>query len=79
LFAIKLAGTIGFLWWVLSGLEENESLGRSFQTALRSPLWVAYGLSMALISLVANAVRWQCLLWFAQVLCFVWIAVHKQQ
>jgi hypothetical protein len=63
LFAIKLAGTIGFLWWVLSGLEENESLGRSFQTALRSPLWVAYGLSMALISLVANAVRWQFLLW----------------
>jgi uncharacterized membrane protein YbhN (UPF0104 family) len=63
LFAIKLAGTIGFLWWVLSGLEENESLGRSFQTALRSPLWVAYGLSMALISLIANAVRWQCLLW----------------
>lgn len=62
LFAIKLAGTIGFLWWALSGIEENESLGRNFQAALRSPLWVAYGLGMALLSLVASAVRWQFLL-----------------
>jgi glycosyltransferase 2 family protein len=63
LFTLKLAGTIGFLWWALSGIEENASLTQNFKTALRSPLWVACGLGMAFLSLLANAVRWQFLLY----------------
>lgn len=62
LFALKLAGTVGFLWWALSGIEDKQTLAENFHRALRSPLWVAYGLGMALVSLLANALRWQFLL-----------------
>jgi glycosyltransferase 2 family protein len=62
LFALKLAGTVGFLWWALSGIEDKHTLAENFHRAMRSPLWVAYGLGMALISLLANALRWQFLL-----------------
>jgi uncharacterized membrane protein YbhN (UPF0104 family) len=62
LFALKLAGTVGFLWWALSGIEDKHTLAENFHRALRSPLWVAYGLGMALISLLASALRWQFLL-----------------
>jgi uncharacterized protein (TIRG00374 family) len=62
LFALKLAGTVGFLWWALSSIEDKQTLVENFHLALRSPLWVAYGLTLALISLLANALRWQFLL-----------------
>jgi len=62
LFALKLAGTVVFLGWALSGIDENQSLAENFKRALRSPQWVTCGLAMALISLLANAVRWQFLL-----------------
>lgn len=62
LFALKLAGTVGFLWWAFSGIEDKHSLAENFQRALASPLWVACGLGLALLSLLANALRWQFLL-----------------
>ncbi len=62
LWVLKLAGTILFLWWALSGIEDKQSLGENFQRALRSPQWVLFGLGMAALSLLANALRWQFLL-----------------
>ena len=62
LFVLKLAGTVLFLWWAFSRIEDKNTLVENFYRALRSPFWVCFGLSMALLSLMANAFRWQFLL-----------------
>jgi hypothetical protein len=62
LFVLKLAGTVLFLWWAFSRIEDKSTLGDNFYRALRSPFWVFFGLAMALFSLLANAFRWQFLL-----------------
>ncbi len=62
IFLLKLAGTILFLWWAFSQIEDKSTLADNFHRALRSPFWVCFGLSMALFSLLANAFRWQFLL-----------------
>ena len=62
LFLLKLAGTVLFLWWAFSQIEDKSTLADNFYRALRSPFWVCFGLSMALFSLLANAFRWQFLL-----------------
>ncbi len=62
LFLLKLAGTVLFLWWAFSQVEDKNSLSENFFRALRSPFWVCFGLSVALFSLLANAFRWQFLL-----------------
>ena len=62
IFLLKLAGTILFLWWAFSQIEDKSTLADNFYRALRSPFWVCFGLSMALFSLLANAFRWQFLL-----------------
>lgn len=61
-FALKLLGTVGFLWWALSGIEDREGLRANFRTAMGSPGWVGLGVGYAFVSLLANAVRWQFLL-----------------
>lgn len=61
-FLLKLAGTVLFLWWAFSQIEDKSKLADNFRQAVRSPFWVCYGLSMALFSLLANAFRWQFLL-----------------
>ncbi len=61
-FLLKLAGTILFLWWALSMIEDKTALGENFSHALRSPYWVAAGIFMAFLSLLANAFRWFFLL-----------------
>ena len=62
IFLLKLAGTVLFLWWAFSRIEDKSTLSENFYRALRSPFWVCFGLSMALFSLLANAFRWQFLL-----------------
>ena len=62
LFLLKLAGTILFLWWALSRIEDKQLLAANFNRALRSPLWVAAGLGMAFLTLLASALRWFLLL-----------------
>lgn len=62
LFLLKLAGTSLFLWWAFSQIEDKKALAENFSMAIRSPFWVALGLAMALLSLVANAFRWNFLL-----------------
>lgn len=62
LFALKLAGTVLFLWWALSNIPDKHSLVENFQRALLSPRWVTFGLGMALLCLLASALRWQFLL-----------------
>lgn len=61
-FLLKLAGTVLFLWWAFSQIEDKSTLTDNFYRALRSPFWVCFGLAMALFSLLANAFRWQFLL-----------------
>ena len=62
LFLLKLAGTVGFLWWALSRMDGQQSLAENFQLALRSPWWVAAGIAFAFVSLFAGALRWLFLL-----------------
>lgn len=62
IFAIKLVGTVLFLWWALSQVEDRTALWENFCLALGSPLWVAAGLGFAFLSLLANALRWHYLL-----------------
>ncbi|MDP4995293.1 MAG: flippase-like domain-containing protein [Akkermansiaceae bacterium] len=62
IFALKLAGTVLFLWWALSQVEDKDALWNNFRLALGSPGWVAVGLGFAFLSLLANALRWQFLL-----------------
>lgn len=62
LFLAKLAGTVAFLWWAFSQIEDQKSLPDHFNRAIRSPGWLAFGLGMALLSLFANALRWNLLL-----------------
>ncbi|MFD2256831.1 YbhN family protein [Luteolibacter algae] len=62
LFFLKLLGTILFLWWALSSIDDKEALGRNFKLALRSPWWVVAGICLAFVSLLANALRWFFLL-----------------
>lgn len=62
IFLLKLVGTILFLWWAFSRIEDKSTLADNFRQAVRSPFWVCFGLSMALFSLLANAFRWQFLL-----------------
>jgi len=62
LFLLKLAGTIGFLWWALSQVDDKHSLGENFKLALHSPYWVVAGIGVALVSLLASAFRWSFLL-----------------
>ncbi len=62
LFLLKLAGTVLFLWWAFSRIEDKSTLAENFQRAIRSPFWMCFGLSMALFSLLANAFRWHFLL-----------------
>ncbi|MCE2959263.1 MAG: lysylphosphatidylglycerol synthase transmembrane domain-containing protein [Akkermansiaceae bacterium] len=58
IFLLKLAGTTLFLFWALSMIEDKKALGENFRHALRSPTWVVAGISMAFLSLLANAFRW---------------------
>ena len=58
LFALKLTGTVIFLWWALSRVDDKQSLAENFQLALRSPYWVAAGIGFAFVSLFASALRW---------------------
>ncbi len=62
IFLIKLAGTSLFLWLALSQIEDKKALGENFASALQSPLWVAGGLALALLALLAGALRWFLLL-----------------
>lgn len=62
LFALKLAGTVLFLWWAFSRIGDKSTLADNFYRALRSPFWVCFGLAMGFFSLLANAFRWQFLL-----------------
>jgi len=62
LFMLKLTGTVIFLWWALSRVEDKQSLAENFQLALRSPYWVAAGIGIAFVSLLASALRWFFLL-----------------
>lgn len=62
LFTLKLAGTIIFLWWTISRVDDQHALDENLKLALRSPYWVAAGVSLAFVSLLANALRWYFLL-----------------
>jgi uncharacterized membrane protein YbhN (UPF0104 family) len=62
LFSLKLAGTVLFLCWAISRIDDPHALGANFMLALRSPYWVAAGIALAFISLFANALRWYFLL-----------------
>lgn len=62
LFLLKLAGTVIFLCWALSRVEDKQSLVENFQLAVRSPYWVAAGIGFAFVSLLASALRWFLLL-----------------
>lgn len=62
LFFLKLAGTVIFLLWALSRVDDKQSLLENFQLALRSPYWVAAGIGFAIVSLLASALRWFFLL-----------------
>ena len=62
IFALKLAGTVLFLWWAFSQVEDKDALWENFRLALGSPRWVAIGLGFAFLSLLANALRWYLLL-----------------
>jgi len=62
IFLLKLTGTTLFLWWALSMIDDKSALWENFRHALRSPFWVATGISLAFLSLLANAFRWYFLL-----------------
>ncbi|MGJ8633112.1 MAG: lysylphosphatidylglycerol synthase transmembrane domain-containing protein [Luteolibacter sp.] len=62
IFLLKLLGTILFLWWAFSRIEDKQALAENFSLALRSPTWVATGLALAFLSQVAAAYRWYFLL-----------------
>lgn len=62
IFALKLAGTVLFLWWAFSQVEDKSALWENFRLALASPGWVLAGLGFAFLSLLANALRWYYLL-----------------
>ncbi|MEP2774328.1 MAG: lysylphosphatidylglycerol synthase transmembrane domain-containing protein [Luteolibacter sp.] len=62
IFALKLVGTILFLWWALSQVEDKDALWENFRLAIGSPGWVAVGVGFAFLSILANAFRWYFLL-----------------
>lgn len=62
LFLLKLVGTSIFLWWAFSQIGDKQTLAENFKLALRSPYWVAAGIGLALVSLLASALRWFLLL-----------------
>lgn len=59
---LRLIGSVFFLWWVFSGIENKQALGENFQQLLEQPLWLGLGLGLALAALLTAAWRWQILL-----------------
>lgn len=62
IFLLKLIGTVGFLYWAISQIEDTGSLADNFKRALQSPFWVSVGLSLAGLSILTAALRLHILL-----------------
>lgn len=62
IYALKLVGTVVFLWWALSQIEDKSLLLDHFKTALQSPTWIAAGLGLSGAAILFGALRWHILL-----------------
>ncbi len=62
LFLIKFIGTGIFLYWAFSLVEDKQALIENFHLALRSPIFLCAGISLAGIALFASALRLYILL-----------------
>ena len=62
IYLLKLVGTIIFLWWALSQIEDKSLLLDHFYAALKSPAWIAAGLGLSGAAILFGALRWHILL-----------------
>jgi len=76
IYLLKLVGTVAFLWWALSQIPDKGALLRNFQTALRSPFWIAVGLSLSCSAIFAGALRWHILLKAQEIHVSYWYVVR---
>ncbi len=58
LLAPKLAVSLGFLWWALSGSGVMDGLGQRLATLSQHPTWIAAGLVSAGLGLTLTGLRW---------------------
>jgi len=62
IYLLKLVGTIIFLWWAVSQIEDKSLLLDHFFTALKSPFWITAGLGLSGAAIIFGALRWHILL-----------------